>query len=125
MQAVPYDMRALTTRGETSATADASFRVEHDFMLGMNTFRILAPEATERTTLKKSDCSDAWSIVDREPLDVEDPALHFVYVIPIKFLLLSSGCEVSFADLSQSRLQETSRAPSVPELRILMQMNRG
>jgi len=84
MQVVPYDVGALTTRGETSATADASFRVEHDFRLEMNTFRILAPEATERTTLEKSDCSDARSIVDREPLDVEDPALHFVYVIPIK-----------------------------------------
>jgi hypothetical protein len=49
--------------------------VEHDLWFRVDSLWVLAPETVKRTTLQKDCCAYAWSVVNREPLDVEDDAL--------------------------------------------------
>jgi hypothetical protein len=58
------------------SAAYASFRVEHDFWFWMDAFGVLAPEASESAAFQEDSCSDTWTIVNREPLYIEDYSFH-------------------------------------------------
>ena len=68
---------AMGTCDQALTTTDASLGNEHQLRLDVNALWVLAPETAERATLEKDNCSDAWPIVNREPLNVKDTALHF------------------------------------------------
>jgi hypothetical protein len=72
-------MCSVRTDSKASATTDAPFGEEHDFWLNMYTLRVLTPETTKRTTLKKNSCSDAWSVMNREPLNIKDETLYCIH----------------------------------------------
>jgi len=59
---------------------DAFVGVEHDLWFQVDSLRVLAPKTVKRTTLQKNCCAYAWSVVNREPLDVEDNTLVYFRV---------------------------------------------
>jgi hypothetical protein len=51
---------------------DTTIFLELDLKTRLQTFRIMAPEATQRTAFKKDCCPDAWAIMDRKTLDIKN-----------------------------------------------------
>ena len=51
--------------------------VEHDLWFRVDALRVLAPETVKRTTLQKNCSAYAWSVVNREPLDIENNTLVY------------------------------------------------
>jgi len=76
MCAIPYRMGLLRTDDEASATTDAFLGEKQNFWLKADAFRVLTPETVKRTTLKKNSRSNSGSIMNREPLNVEDSPFH-------------------------------------------------
>lgn len=62
--------------GKTATAAEALFRTEKNFRPAGLGFRIVAPEAAQRTTLQKHGCPDSGTVVQREFADVEDHSVH-------------------------------------------------
>ncbi len=56
---------------------DALVGVKHDLWFQVDSLWVLAPETVKRTTLQKNCCAYAWSVVNREPLDVENNTLVY------------------------------------------------
>jgi hypothetical protein len=59
---------------------DTFVGVEHDLWFQVDSLWVLAPETVKRTTLQKNCCAYAWSVVNRESLDVEDNTLVYFVV---------------------------------------------
>jgi hypothetical protein len=75
---VPLDNMSFIWACKKAISAiDAFVGVEHDLWFQVNPLWILAPETVKRTTLQKNCCTYAWSVVNREPLDVEDNTLVY------------------------------------------------
>jgi hypothetical protein len=66
---------SIWAREKAVSAVDALVGVEHDLWFRVDSLWVLAPETVKRATLQKDGCADAWSVVDREPLDVEDNTL--------------------------------------------------
>ena len=69
------DVGSVRAHLEAVPAIDALVRIEHDLGSKADALRVLAPEAAERAALQEDGRADAWSVVDGEPLDVEDDTL--------------------------------------------------
>ena len=68
-------MGSVWARLEAVPAVDALVIIEHDLGIGTDALGVLAPEAVERAALQENGRADAWTVVDGEPLDIEDDAL--------------------------------------------------
>ena len=71
-----YLMDSLGTDIQTSAAGNALAGVNHDFWFRVDGLRVMTPHTSQATTLQKDRGADTGTVVDGEPLDVEDPALR-------------------------------------------------
>ncbi len=62
----------MRTNGDTLTTADASVGSHQDRGLQRDSFGIVAPGAGQGAALQEDGRTNAWSIVNRETLDIED-----------------------------------------------------
>ena len=65
-------MGATGTHTHTVSTADAELWSEGKVFPVGNAFRIVAPQAFQRTSFEEHSCSDSGSVMDGKSLDVED-----------------------------------------------------
>ncbi len=73
MGSIPCDrVSSVWADVETGPAADTVRRTESEFLVRHDAFRIVAPRAVQRTPFEKDGCPDAWTIEEREPLDVKD-----------------------------------------------------
>lgn len=67
--------RILWTGIHTVMTVETMADIPKDLDVGKLAFRVGAPAAAERTAFKKHGCTDTWSVVDTEFLDIKNSSL--------------------------------------------------
>jgi hypothetical protein len=73
---IHYFHSVVLAEGVAIPAADASIFPQNELLIGRNRFRVMAPLTAKWTSLKKDRRADTRSIIDREPLYVENQTFH-------------------------------------------------
>ena len=87
-------VRLVGASNNTIATADTSFRKKLNLRMRISPLGIVAPEAAQRAALEKHRCPNAWPIVNRESLDVENESFRVQLFSPLEHIGVMEHCSV-------------------------------
>ena len=69
-------MSSLGTDLLTLTAGDTSHWIDKKFLFGVNGFRVVAPDTPEAAPFEEDRGTNPRAVMNREPFDVEDPALR-------------------------------------------------
>jgi hypothetical protein len=72
MKAIPHFMSVIGTGDDALTAGDTSFGIVAKLRLRVLSFRIMAPETVHGASLQKHSGTDAWAVVQRKALYVEN-----------------------------------------------------